>query len=108
MQYLEDRIPEFLRTRVSVKSEGGYAGQMPYLFIGVALEGAWSVEDVDEDGHDPLEEDHVGGQIGEDIEVVAQLGCCLHFDAGVCRMVSECPLAQVWSDLKGANAPRSN
>lgn len=54
-----------------------------YLFVRVALEDAWFVEDVEEGRHDPLEEDGVRGNAREDIEVIAKLSSSLNFGTRV-------------------------
>lgn len=86
-----------------------------YLFVGVALEYARSVEDVDEDGHDPLEEDGVRCHVGEHIEIVAQLGRSLDLDAGIWDVVNvsawlavTLAMAMATSASVSASASRTN
>lgn len=63
--------------------QGPIGRKQTYLFVGVALKYARSVEDVDKNRHDSLEEDGVRGHVCEDIEVVAQLRRSFDLAAGV-------------------------
>lgn len=55
-----------------------------HLLRRIALEDAWSTQDVYEDGHKAFQKGFVDGAIGVSVQAVAQGGRGFHLESGIC------------------------
>lgn len=72
-------------TKISKTNGDRHAGAT-HLLQGMTLEDAWSPQDVDEDGHQPLQKRRVYLTTGVMIQAVAQRGCRLKLSLHICKI----------------------